>query len=312
MQRITKFNELIDRLRSIPGRKRVVVVCPGDSHTEYVIKRALEEQVADFVLIDGGICRWNVGEVCRKYPGRVEVHPAESAEMAAKVAVDLINEGKADVLMKGCVNTDKLLHAVLDKKHGLLRQGSIMSHVTVVQAPEYNKLLFATDVAVIPQPTTEQFDAMVRYAIAVCRAFGITVPRVALLHCTEKVSEKFPHTLSYVELKKRAQNGAYGDVFMDGPMDVKTACSVDSGMIKGIDSPVTGAADVLVFPNIEAGNTFYKTVSLFGRAQMAGMLCGTTAPVVLASRADSGESKYNSLALACLTSPTGDANTAAL
>ena len=300
MQSITNFDGLVALLRSMPKRRRVAVVCPGDSHTEYVIKRALDEQVADFVLVNGGECRWDVAEVCRRHPGRVEVRTAGTPDEAAREAVAIVRSGMADVLMKGCINTDNMLHAVLDKECGLLEQGRVMSHVTVVQAPGYGKLLFATDVAVIPRPTTEQFDAMVRYAVSVCRAFGVGAPRVALVHCTEKVSEKFPHTLSYEELKRRARNGDYGNAMVDGPMDVKTACDAGSGQIKGICSPVAGSADVLVFPNIESGNVFYKTVSFFGKAAMAGMLCGTTAPVVLASRADSGESKYNSLALACL------------
>ena len=126
--------------------------------------------------------------------------------------------------------------------------------------------------------------------------------RVALIHCTEKVNEKFPHTLSYVQLKEEALQGHFGQVFIDGPMDAKTACDRHSGEIKGLSSPVVGNADVLIFPNIEAGNTFYKTLSLFGDANMAGMLTGTIAPVVVPSRSDSGNSKFYSLALACMAS----------
>ena len=138
-----------------------------------------------------------------------------------------------------------------------------------------------------------------RYDLEVCRRMGIEAPRVALIHCTEKVNEKFPHTLDYVTLKERAAAGAYGNMYLDGPMDVKTACDAHSGEVKGISSPVVGHADLLIFPNIESGNTFYKTVSLFGDANMAGMLRGTASPVVVPSRADSGNSKYYSLALAC-------------
>mgnify|MGYP002514928943 FL=1 len=131
---------------------------------------------------------------------------------------------------------------------------------------------------------------------------GIPEPRVALIHCTEKVNEKFPHTLDYVALKEKATAGEYGTMFLDGPMDVKTACDSHSGEVKGISSPVVGHADLLIFPNIESSNTFYKTLSLFGDANMAGMLLGTSAPVVVPSRADSGNSKFYSLALACVCS----------
>ena len=123
---------------------------------------------------------------------------------------------------------------------------------------------------------------------------------MALIHCTEKVNEKFPHTISYETLKQQAEENVYGPVCIGGPMDVKTACDADSGNIKGICSPVVGNADVLIFPNIESGNVFYTTITLFAKAETAGMLCGTTAPVVVASRADTNESKFYSLALACI------------
>ena len=184
MQRICDFDTLTGSLRSLPTRKRVAVVCPGDSHTEYVIRRALEEQTADFLLVDGGLTRWNIGEVCRLYPGRVEVRPAATPDDAARMAVEMVREGHADVLMKGSINTDNLLRAVLDKERGLLEHGRVMSHVTAIEAPGYSKLLFATDVAVIPRPTLDQFDAMLRYAVSVCRSLGMAVPRVALLHCS--------------------------------------------------------------------------------------------------------------------------------
>ena len=202
--------------------------------------------------------------------------------------------------MKGTLNTDNLLRAVLNKEYGLLEKGHVMTHVTVVEIPSYDKLLVFSDAAVCPRPTDEQFKAILGYVLGVCRSLGAESPKVALIHCTEKVSEKFPHTLSYESMKEMARNGEYGDCCVDGPMDVKTACDSDSGAIKGISSPVVGNADALIFPNIESGNVFYKTLTLFAKAETAGMLCGTTAPIVVASRADSGESKFNSLALACL------------
>ena len=308
MPHIKCFDELTSSLRQAGKRKRVAVACPADAHTEYAVRRALDEQVADFVLVEDSRGSCGLAALEARYPGRVETICADSPDAAARLAVGAVREGRADVLMKGCLNTDNLLHAVLDKERGLIRPGSVMSHVTAIEAPGYGKMLFATDVAVIPRPTTEQFDAMLRYATAVCRAMGTAAPRVALIHCTEKVSDKFPHTISYDERKLRAGRGDYGDACVDGPMDVKTACDAESGRLKGICSAVAGTADVLVFPCIEAGNTFYKTMSLFGHARMAGILCGTTAPVVVASRADSGESKFTSLALACLTGPVEGAN----
>ena len=172
--------------------------------------------------------------------------------------------------------------------------------MAVAQIPLYHKLLFFSDAAVIPKPTLDQFRAMIMNDISICNRLGMEEPRVALIHCSEKVNAKFPHTIFYTELKKEASEGKMGKAYIDGPMDAKTACDAHSGEIKGMSSPVIGNADVMIFPNIESGNTFYKTLSLFGDANMAGMLTGTIAPVVVPSRSDSGNSKYYSLVLACL------------
>ena len=280
MEPIQDFAGLICRLRSLKERKRVVVVCPNDPHTEYVITRSLHEGFADFLLVADTPHLLNSEYIRLQYPDHVKVYEATSPDKAAQEAVSLIREGHADVLMKGIINTDNLLRAVLNKEHGILPKGNVLSHITVAQIPMYKKLLFFSDAAVIPRPTLEQFEAMLRYDLEVCRRMGIEAPHVALIHCTEK--------------------GAYVNMYLDGPMDVKTACDAHSGEVKGISSPVVGHADLLIFPNIESGNTFYKTVSLFGDANMAGMLRGTASPVVVPSRADSGNSKYYSLALACV------------
>ena len=190
---------------------------------------------------------------------------------------------------------------MLNKEHGILVKGSVLTHIAVAEIPGMNRLLFFSDAAVIPFPTTEQLDAVTTYITQTWRSItGGDKPRVALTHCTEKTSEKFPITLSYQEVKKYAAEGKYGDICIDGPMDVKTACDAESGAIKGIASPVVGNADILLFPDIEAGNTFYKTITFFAHATVTGMLAGTTAPVVVTSRADSAESKFYSLAVACM------------
>ena len=302
MEPIQDFAGLMSRLHSMKERKRVAVVCPNDAHTEYVILRSLQEGFADFLLIADTPHLINSTYIQRQYPDRVKVYEASNPDTAAQEGVSLVREGHADVLMKGIINTDNLLRAVLNKEHGLLPPGNVLSHITVAQIPLYNKLLFFSDAAVIPRPQLKHFDAILQYDIDICRRMGIPEPRVALIHCKEKVNEKFPHTLDYVALKEKAGAGEYGAMFLDGPMDVKTACDSHSGEVKGISSPVVGHADLLIFPNIESSNTFYKTLSLFGDANMAGMLLGTSAPVVVPSRADSGNSKFYSLALACVCS----------
>ena len=299
MEPILNFAQLTAHLKKLNHRKRIAVVCANDPNTEYALSRALEEGIAEFLMI-GDSTILKKYPTLKQYPEYIKTIHIENPDEAAREAVRIVREGGADILMKGIINTDNLLRAVLNKEHGILPKGNVLSHITVAQIPMYKKLLFFSDAAVIPRPTLEQFEAMLRYDLEVCRRMGIEAPRVALIHCTEKVNEKFPHTLDYVTLKERAAAGAYGNMYLDGPLDVKTACDAHSGEVKGISSPVVGHADLLIFPNIESGNTFYKTVSLFGDANMAGMLRGTASPVVVPSRADSGNSKYYSLALACV------------
>ena len=297
MEPVRTLSQMVSRLRLSNKRCRVAVVCPNDPHTEYVIIRSLREEIAEYLLVTD-IEHLDVSNsLYAASPDFVRVYTAPTPDEAAALAV---RSGEADVLMKGLINTDNLLRAVLHKERGLLPAGGVLSHVAVAQIPLYHKLLFFSDAAVIPKPTLDQFRTMIMNDIKICNRLGMEEPRVALIHCSEKVNAKFPHTICYTELKKEASEGKMGKVYIDGPMDAKTACDAHSGEIKGMSSPVIGNADIMIFPNIESGNTFYKTLSLFGDANMAGMLTGTIAPVVVPSRSDSGNSKYYSLVLACL------------
>ncbi|MCK9158907.1 MAG: phosphate acyltransferase [Bacteroidaceae bacterium] len=298
---IKNFSQLTNHLKSCPQRKRVAVVCPYDIHSEYAILRALEEELASFVLI-GQAKILNHFSLLKKYPGLIKIIPVDNSDDAACEGVRLGREGKVDILMKGVINTDNLLHAVLDKERGLLPKGRLLTHLAVMQIPSYDKLLFFSDAAVIPSPTLKQRVEMIGYAIRACHKFGIEQPRISLIHCTEKVSAKFPHSLDYVNIVELAEAGEFGNVIIDGPLDVLSSCDKESAEIKGISSPINGQADVLIFPNLESGNTFYKAMTLFAGAEMGGLLQGPDIPVVVTSRSDSGLTKYYSLAMGCLIS----------
>lgn len=301
MEPTVDFKALPQRLRSMAKCVTVAVACPADAHTEEVIERSISEEFAKFILVAVEQNAAVAERLHAKYPDRTAIILATDVDDASRKAVAEVRQGRAQVLMKGTVNTDNLLRAVLNKECGLLEKGHVLTHIAVAEIPGMQRLLFFTDAAVIPYPTTEQFHAQLGYIADTYRSVtGNDCPRVALTHCTEKVSEKFPLTLSYEELKKEAREGAFGSIEVDGPMDVKTACDAESGAIKGIASPVVGNADILIFPDIEAGNTFYKAITLFAKATVAGMLAGTTAPVVVTSRADTVESKFYSLATACM------------
>ena len=251
------------------NKQKVAIVNPTDEHTLEVIARAQNNNIAEFECFYG--------------------------DDASIRAVECVRSGNADVLMKGAVNTDVLLRAALDKEHGILEKGRVMAHISVANIPGWQRPIIFSDAAVIPRPDISQMDAIVRYTVDAARNLGIECPKVALTNFTEKENPKFPQTAVYQEIRRRAEEGQYGNVEIGGPMDVKTALDAESGSIKGIASPVVGNADILLFPNIEAGNTFYKTLTLFAHATIAGWLAGTQVPVVVTSRADSVESKYYSL-----------------
>lgn len=296
---LTGFDDLLARFRAMTPKRRVVVVCPTDEPTRAVVEQCAAEGSAEFLLTVEADKADMVRELADRHPG-IEVFVADDIDAAATLGVQLVREGRGDVLMKGGINTDRLLRPVLNKEHGLLPPGQVLSHITLTKVPAYPKMLLFADAAVIPAPNDEQFRAMLRYTIDTEHALGNACPRVALIHFTEKVNQKFEYTLTYADLIKEAAEGAFGECVVGGPMDVKTACDLHSAEIKGIDSPVAGKADVLIFPILTAANTFYKTVSFFCDAPMAGVLRGTTAPVVIPSRADHDISKLYSLALACL------------
>ncbi|MGN0087051.1 MAG: phosphate acyltransferase [Alloprevotella sp.] len=300
MPAIRHFEQIAERILSQPLRKRLAVVCATDVATIEAVVLALRQELVDVVFVGESRRTQAFGQLA-PFASRISYVEASQPEEAARLAVGLIRRGQADILMKGLINTDKLLRAILSKQEGLLPAGNVLSHVAAFDIPGRDRLLFLTDAAVIPYPTLAQRREQIRYAAGVCRAFGIDVPRVALVHCSEHESPHFPHTLDYGVLKAEAAAGAWGDIVVDGPLDVLTACSLEALQTKGIDSPLQGEADALLCPDIETGNALYKALPLFAHARPAGMLVGAACPVVLPSRGDTQISKYYSIAMAALT-----------
>ena len=298
MEAIRNFNQLSEYVKQRNTRKRIAVACPHDSHTLEAVEKALEEGIADFILF-GDTGKMKICEKVISSPHVRTVHE-EDIDKAAALAVKAIKDKEADILMKGSLNTDNILRAILNKEVGILPKGNVISHVTLIDVPGRHKLMFVSDVAVIPNPTLEQRKYMIRYVLEICRKFGIEKPGLALLHFTEKVNPKFTNSTDYVLLKEMAAQGEFGECVLDGPMDVRTAFDIETAKIKGINSPLNGDADGLIFPNIDAGNIFYKTMTYFCHAEIAGLLTGAEAPVVVSSRGDSVWSKYCSIAMACL------------
>lgn len=301
MQTIQNFEEMVQHLSALGRKITIAVACGDDDSTLQAVTRALASGFARAIFV-GNPAVPRAYAPMQAYAHLVEFVEPESAEpaAAAALAVRLVREGRAGILMKGLISTDVLLRAVLNKAEGLLPPGQVLTHLAVAQIPGRDRLLFFTDAAVIPYPTAEQRAAQIGYVASVCRKFGIAQPRISLIHCSEHVSEKFPHTLTYADLLRRAAEGEWGPAIVDGPLDVRTSIDPVALHIKGIPSPLEGQADALIFPNIEAGNTFYKTITFLTASDVAGTLCGTTCPVILPSRGDSAQDKYFSLAFAAM------------
>jgi phosphate butyryltransferase len=300
METIKSFEDMVIHLAQRNDRKRVAVVWAADRNSQVSVARALEIGFIEAIFV-GCQAEVEANESIMRYASHVSFIPADDRDEAARISVKLVRDGGADILMKGLINTDNLLHVVLNKETGILPRGHVLTHITAARLPEYEKLLFFSDSAVIPYPTQDQRIQQIRYMLYVCRALGIEEPKISLIHCTEKVNEKyFPFTVGYREIVGMAERGEFGRCIIDGPLDLKTSVSPESMRIKGINSPIGGEADALIFPDIEAANVFYKSITLFLGVETAGVLQGTMAPVVLPSRSDSKLCKFYSLALAAI------------
>ncbi|MFA9389826.1 MAG: phosphate acyltransferase [Prolixibacteraceae bacterium] len=219
---------------------------------------------------------------------------------AAEKAVEMVRSGKANLIMKGLISTDLFMKAILNKEKGILPPGTLLTHVTLLKNPMYHKPLLISDVAIIPLPDLYQKKQITTYLIEAAHRLGIQQPRVAFIAATEKVTSKMPATIDAQALKEMWENGEFAPSFCDGPMALDVALDKGSAEIKNIHSEVAGNADCLLFPNIEAGNVFYKTNTKLSKVTIAAIVMGTTVPTVLSSRGDTTKTKLNSIALAAM------------
>lgn len=300
MEPIRTLDQLAEHVRGAGIRRKIAVALAEDDNTIGAIARAVKDGIAEAIMIgDAAKIRTVIG-TAGENPDLFRIVDIAGAAEATAAAVRMVCTGEADVLMKGLVGTDLFLKAVMDKTGGLLPPKAVMSYVCAIEVPKYRKLLFVTDTAVLPFPDLEQKIAMVNYAVAMARKFGVEKPKVALLSAAEKPSTHFPSHTDYAIIGRMAARGQIKNCIVDGPLDVFLACDPESVTIKGVDTPVGGDADVLVFPSIEASNTFYKGLMLFAGGELGGLIQGTVKPVVVMSRSESAKSKYYCIACACL------------
>ena len=294
---ITKLDQIFDVLKSKP-KKRLVAAYANDDHTIEAVSKALDMGIIEATLVGD---ESTIKEVCAKHnidPSKFRIVQENDEMKAAAKAVELINNGEGDVLMKGLVSTDKYMRAILNKEKGLLPPKAVLTHVTVVQVPTYHKLLVVGDVAIIPAPDLKQKIAITNYLIKTAHSLGIEKPKVALLAATEQVSAAMPACVDATIISKMADRGQVKGAFVDGPLALDVAIDPESAKIKKLTGEVAGDADCILFPNIESGNVFFKSCTKFAKGELGAMVMGAKVPCVLTSRGDSVQSKMYSIALA--------------
>ena len=231
--------------------------------------------------------------------GKAEIVDVADSRAAAAKAVALVREGKAELVMKGSLHSDEILAAVIAKETGL-RTGRRLSHVFLMDVPTYHKVLIVTDAAINIAPTLEDKVDIVQNAIDLARSFGVEKPKVAILAAVETVNSKMQATLDAAALCKMADRGQIKGGLLDGPLAFDNAISKDAAKIKGITSDVAGDPDILLAPDLEAGNMMAKQLSYLANADSAGLVLGARVPVILTSRSDSLRSRIASTAVAVL------------
>ncbi len=279
---------------------RVAVAWAQDTNSIGALDKAVKKGVINAVLIGNTSEIRRTCKILSVDENNFTLVESKNEILASSEAIRLVKYGEADIVMKGLVGTDKFLKAVMDKENGLMIPGAVLSYVCAMELPEYDKLLFITDPAVIPFPDLGQKVAMARYAIEIARKFGIEKPKIGLIGASEKPSHHFRYSADYTEMCKMAERGEIENCIMDGPLDIFLACDKKSVAIKGINTPVNGEADILLFPSLESSNPFYKGLMLFAKGEIAGLIMGTEKPVVVMSRSESEISKYFCIVLSCL------------
>ena len=293
------FSDLFAVIKKV--EKRHLVVANGvDRHSLEAVSMALKMDIVSVSITgDENLIQKSCDELSLPHNLYSIVHCPDDKSAVAK-AVEMAKTGKANLIMKGLVSTDLFMKAILNKDSGLLEQGALLTHITMLINPNYHKPLLISDVAIIPLPTLDQKTKITHYLINVAHQLGIKKPKVAFIAATEKVIAKMPATTDAHELKRLWEQGEFKDAFCDGPMALDVAIDKESAKIKKIKSAVAGDADCLLFPNIEAGNVFYKTNTKLSNAKTAAIVLGTKVPTVLSSRGDSIDTKLNSIALAAM------------
>ena len=295
-----KLSDLKKLLAGSSSRK-LVLAAAQDHHSLGAVLRAWKDGIIEPILVGD---RDAILEIASTYgfdlSGLNIIHEPLT-QNAMEAAVRMVSSGQAEILMKGKVGTASLLNCVLNKDWGL-RTGNLLSHIALFEVNTYHKLLAVTDVAMNIAPKLHDKIAIVNNSVACLNKLGIKLPKVAVLGAVEMVNENMESTLDAALLSKMNQRDQIKNCIIDGPLAFDNAVSLESASLKGIKSEVAGDTDLLLMPDIEVGNVLYKSLVFFAKAKVASMILGASAPIVLTSRSDSEQAKYDSILLASAAS----------
>lgn len=291
--------EDLEGLAAKVGRKKISVACPYDIHTLVAVERARSQGFVDVVLTGDTNRIKSVASATRIDLSKYEICEIHGDDAALQTACRKVSVGETDILMKGLISSEKYLKAVLSRNTGLLTLGSTINHVAVMQNPNIDRLIIFGDSAVMPTPDFKQKLHILNSLTSMARILGNENPKVAFVAATELISPAITAGQDAAIISKMSERGQL-DCIVDGPLGLDVAINKEAADIKNVRGSIHGDADCLVFPEIEAGNAFYKANTKLANSTIAAVLAGTKSPVVMTSRADSIDSKYYSILLALI------------
>lgn len=295
---VRNFDEVLAKVKE--GKvKKVAVAVAQDEPVLEAIKEAKLQGFADAILVGDKNEIEAIAEKLDMDISQFEIIHEPDKKAAALKAVELVSSKKADMVMKGLIDTATFLRSVLNKEVGL-RSGKLMSHVAVFEIKGIDRLIFLTDAAFNTYPDLKAKVDIINNSVKVAHAVGIEMPKVAPICAVEIVNPDMPSTVDASILSKMSERGQIKGCIVDGPLALDNALSEEAAKHKNVTGPVAGKADIMLLSNIESANVMYKTLTYTSPTRNGGILVGTSAPVILTSRADSFETKVNSIALAAL------------
>ena len=281
--------------------KKLVLAAADDQHSLGAVVRAWKENIIDPVLVGDEAGIRNICESNNYDITGIKIINEPDPEKAVETAVKMVHNREANVLMKGKIGSATLLRCVLNKEWGL-RTGNLLSHFALFEVDTYPKVIAVTDVAMNISPKLQDKIAIVNNSVACLNKLGYKMPKVAVLGAVEMVNENMQATLDAALLSKMNQRDQIKNCIIDGPLAFDNAVSLESAQLKGIKSEVAGDTDLLLMPDIEVGNVLYKSLVFFAKAKVASIILGALVPIVLTSRSDSEQAKFDSILLAAAAS----------